>query len=138
MGPFYPSVILFLFSTVALGAEGTQPIQALLITGGCCHDYTAQKQLVKKGLEARAHIEVTVVQQGGTSTDTKIPLYENRHWADGFDIVLHDECFAEVSDPAWTQRILKPHQNGFGRSRDSLRDALLPRWYSSIWRMLVP
>ncbi len=92
--------------------EATEPLKALLITGGCCHDYTVQKQLIKKGLEERANIEVTVVQQGGTTTDTKIPLYEDPNWADGYDIVLHDECFSHAADPAWTQRILKPHQEG--------------------------
>ena len=55
---------------------------------------------------------MTVVQQGGTTTNTKIPLYEDPNWADGYDIVLHDECFSDVPDPAWTQRILKPHQAG--------------------------
>ncbi|MCA9211192.1 MAG: hypothetical protein KDA55_22690, partial [Planctomycetales bacterium] len=96
----------------ALGADPPQPLRALLITGGCCHDYSAQKNLIKRGLEERAHIEVTVVQQGGSATDSRIPLYENADWADGYDIVLHDECFADVKDPAWTERILKPHREG--------------------------
>lgn len=93
-------------------ADAPKPIKALLVTGGCCHDYTTQKNLIKEGLEARAHIEVTVVQQGGSTTDTKIPLYQDPNWADGYDIVLHDECFAGVKDPAWTERVLKPHQQG--------------------------
>jgi putative membrane-bound dehydrogenase-like protein len=93
-------------------AEDPKPLRALLITGGCCHDYTTQKQLIKEGLEARANIEVTVVQQGGTSTNSKIPLYEDPNWAEGYDVIIHDECFADASDPAWTQRVLKPHQDG--------------------------
>jgi len=88
------------------------PLRALLITGGCCHDYLAQKHLIKKGLEARANIEVTVVQQGGTTTNTKIPLYENANWADGYDIIIHDECFSDVKDTNWTARILQPHKAG--------------------------
>lgn len=99
-------------SSRSLQAESPKPLRALLVTGGCCHDYTSQKQLIKIGLEERANIEVTVVQQGGTTTNTKIPLYEDPNWADGYDIVLHDECFSDVPDPAWTQRILKPHQQG--------------------------
>ena len=98
--------------TIASNGEESKQLKALLITGGCCHDYSAQKQLIKKGLEARANISVTVVQQGGTTTNTKIPLYENPHWAEGYDVIIHDECFAAVDDPAWTQRILKPHQGG--------------------------
>lgn len=93
-------------------AAPPKPIKALLVTGGCCHDYTAQKELIKKGLEQRAYIDVEYVQQGGTTTDTKIPLYEKDGWADGFDIVLHDECFSNIPDPAWTARVLKPHRAG--------------------------
>ena len=110
----YLALGLSFLVSVALAADDAppKPLKALLITGGCCHDYTTQKQLIKNGLEERAHIEVTVVQQGGTTTNTKIPLYEDPNWADGYDIVLHDECFSDVPDPAWTQRILKPHQAG--------------------------
>ena len=71
-------------------AAPPKPIKALLVTGGCCHDYTVQKELIKKGLEQRAYIDVETVQQGGTTTNTKIPLYEKDGWADGFDIVIHD------------------------------------------------
>ncbi|MEZ6107498.1 MAG: discoidin domain-containing protein [Pirellulaceae bacterium] len=114
---------LFVFVMASLGAslsataqddsgDAPRPLRALLITGGCCHDYEAQKNLIKRGLEARANIEVTVVHQGGSSTNSRIPLYENADWADGYDIVLHDECFADVDDPQWTARVLEPHRNG--------------------------
>jgi len=106
------SLCLISFDVLHSAEPPVKPLKALLITGGCCHDYTTQKQLIKQGLEERAHIEVTVVQQGGTTTNTKIPLYEDPNWADGYDVVLHDECFSDVPDPAWTQRILKPHQAG--------------------------
>ncbi|MDB5349792.1 MAG: Trehalose utilization [Planctomycetota bacterium] len=93
-------------------ADAPKPLKALLVTGGCCHDYTAQKAIIKEGLESRANIEVTVVQQGGTGTNAKIPLYENVDWSRGYDIVLHDECFSDVKEPEWTARILKPHKEG--------------------------
>ena len=98
----------------ALSAEPqtSAPLRVLLITGGCCHDYTAQKSILAEGISARAHVVFTVVQQGGSSTNTKIPLYQNPDWAKDFDVVIHDECFADVADPAWTERILKPHREG--------------------------
>ncbi len=89
-----------------------KPIRALLVTGGCCHDYARQKLILTKGISARANVEWTIIQQGGTTTNTKIPLYEDPHWADGFDIVVHNECFANVPDPEWVERILKPHREG--------------------------
>lgn len=88
------------------------PIRALLVTGGCCHDYDRQKLIIPRGVSARAHVVWTVVQQGGSTTDTKIPLYEDPNWADNFDIVVHNECFAGVKDRAWVECILKPHREG--------------------------
>ncbi|MFT5527509.1 MAG: putative membrane-bound dehydrogenase-like protein, partial [Pirellulaceae bacterium] len=89
-----------------------KPIRALLITGGCCHDYTNQKEIITQGISARARVTWTVIQQGGSTTDTKISIYENRDWAKDFDIVVHNECFAGVTDPLWTERVLKPHKDG--------------------------
>ncbi len=63
-------------------------------------------------LAERARIEVTVVHQGGTSTDSKIPLYENPDWAKGFDVIIHDECFSGVGDKDFVNTILKPHAEG--------------------------
>jgi putative heme-binding domain-containing protein len=99
-------------SVFAADSPSPKPLKILLVTGGCCHDYTAQKELLKQGLEERAHVEVTYVQQGGTATDSKIPLYEDENWAKGYDLVIHDECFSGVKEVAWSERILKPHRAG--------------------------
>jgi len=93
-------------------APATRPIRALLITGGCCHEYDRQKLILTRGISARANVVWTVVHQGGTSTDTKIPFYNDPSWADGFDIVVHNECFADVKDPDFVDGILRPHQQG--------------------------
>jgi len=96
--------------TAAVGPD--RPIQALLVTGGCCHDYDRQKLILTRGISARANVRWTVVHQGGTTTDTKIPLYDDPNWADGFDIVVHNECFSGVTDKEFVDRILKPHREG--------------------------
>ncbi|MEZ5943723.1 MAG: discoidin domain-containing protein [Planctomycetaceae bacterium] len=101
-----------LLLSTACADDTPPPIRVLLVTGGCCHDYTIQKQLLSKGLEERAHVDVEVVQQGGTATNSKIELYERADWAEGFDIVIHDECFSDVKDIAWVDNILKPHREG--------------------------
>jgi putative heme-binding domain-containing protein len=89
-----------------------KPIRALLITGGCCHDYEKQKKILTEGVSSRALVEWEIVHQGGSATNSKIPFYENPDWAKGFDIVVHNECFADIPDPEWTQRVLKPHKDG--------------------------
>ena len=93
--------------------EGRErPIRALLVTGGCCHDYERQKRILTRGISARADVQWTVVHQGGTTTDTKIPLYDDPNWADGFDIVVHNECFAGGDDKEFLDRILNPQREG--------------------------
>lgn len=89
-----------------------KPIKALMVTGGCCHDYERQKLILSKGISARIPIEWTIVHQGGSTTNTKIPLYENPDWAKGYDVVIHNECFADVKDISWVEGILKPHREG--------------------------
>src|SRR5690606_1193551 len=89
-----------------------KPLRALLIVGGCCHDYTFQKTILSDGVSARAHVEFTVVQDGGSATDSKIALYENPERADQFDVVVHDECFANVKGQAWMDGVLAPHRRG--------------------------
>jgi putative membrane-bound dehydrogenase-like protein len=105
---------LCLSFTSSLFAADTppEPLKVLLITGGCCHDYTAQKDILKHGLEARAHVDVVAIQQGGSATNSKIELYEDENWADGFDVIIHDECFSDAKDIPWVDRVLKPHRDG--------------------------
>ena len=98
--------------TAARAADPPKPLKVLLVCGGCCHDYTRQKDLIARGLAERAHIEVTAVQQGGTATNSKIPLYATDDWYKGYDLVIHDECFSDVKEPPYTARILAPHKAG--------------------------
>ena len=119
-----------------------KPIRGLLVTGGCCHDYAMQKQILTEAISARAHIEWVVVHQGGTTTNTKIPLYEKDDWAKGFDIVVHNECFAAVTDPKWTERILKPHREGLPAvvihcAMHCYRDKT-GEWFSFVRRHVAP
>ena len=57
--------------------QSARPLHALLVTGGCCHDYDRQKLILTRGISARANVRWTVVHQGGTTSDTPIPLYND-------------------------------------------------------------
>ena len=109
---FLSALLLFVvgFSPAAVAEE--KPIRALLVTGGCCHDYARQKLILARGISARANVVWTIVHQGGKTTDTKIPLYRDRNWSEGFDVVVHNECFAKVRDKAFVDNILRPHREG--------------------------
>lgn len=89
-----------------------KPIRALLVLGGCCHDYKTQQELLKKGIQERANVEVTIAYDPNTTTEHLNPIYQSADWADGFDVVIHDECSSKVTDLGLIDRILEPHRKG--------------------------
>ncbi len=89
-----------------------KPLKVLLITGGCCHDYAKQKDILKAGIEARAHVIIDIHHNPAKDTKTKFAIYEKEDWAAGYDCVIHNECNADVKD--LTGRITKPHFDGVG------------------------
>jgi type 1 glutamine amidotransferase len=107
-----PGVVALLIATGALGEDRPKPLRALLITGGCCHDYTKQKVILQEGLEKRLNLQMTIVHEGGEAQDHKVSIYSDPNWAKGYDVVIHDECFAQVKDLDFVQGILKAHQAG--------------------------
>ena len=70
--PFLAASLLGVALTLNVAhAQDTKPLRALLITGGCCHDY-----------------------------------------AKGYDVVIHDECAADINDPAVIKGVIAPHRAG--------------------------
>ena len=96
----------------APAAEPGKPLQVLLVAGGCCHDYATQTQLLKKGIEARLRAHVEVVHNPDRSTTATFGIYEKDDWDKGYDVVLHDECSAGVTEKAYVERILAAHRRG--------------------------
>ncbi len=103
---FLPLLLLLPLSTFAAG----KPLKALLIAGGCCHDYAKQHEILSKGIQSRANVQVDVVWTDDKSVTPPLPLYDNPDWAKGYDIIIHDECAAGVKDLALVKRILDVHQ----------------------------
>ena len=77
-----------------------KPLRVLLITGGCCHDYARQKDILKSGLEKRANVVVDQIHTDDKSTRPPLAILGKPDYAQGYDLVIHDECAADVSDPA--------------------------------------
>lgn len=92
------------------GSLSEPRIKALVVSGGCCHDYTTQAKLVMESVGRTLPVDWTVVNQGGTARESKIPLYANPDWIEGFDIVVHNECFGFVDDPDYIRRIVSAHR----------------------------
>ncbi|MCA9193284.1 MAG: ThuA domain-containing protein [Planctomycetales bacterium] len=98
--------------TAGVGYAET-PIRVLVITGGCCHDYEFQSESIKQAFkENSVEADITVINDGGNGTEAKIGLYDNADWAKGFDVVIHNECFANTTDEDYIQKIARAHREG--------------------------
>src|SRR6202042_713995 len=95
----------------ARAAEDAKPIRALLVLGGCCHDYAKQKDILTRGISARANVQLKIDYDPDKGTKHLNPIYEDPAWAKGFDVVVHDECCADVKGLDVINGILKPHKD---------------------------
>lgn len=100
------------FAASALQAQEAKPLKVLLITGGCCHDYAKQKDILKKGIESRIHAEVTQIHTDDKSTKPQFPFFGNADYGKGYDVIIHDECAADIKDPKVVEGVLAPHKDG--------------------------
>lgn len=114
--------VLCLFATgvSVLGVESAKPLKALMITGGCCHDYTNQKRILSEGISARTPVEWTVVhdveiidgKDVAASREHVSSAYAKDGWARGYDVVVHNECYGAMKDPETLRRISRGHLEG--------------------------
>ena len=103
---------LTLLSILALSVPvcAAEPLKALLVTGGCCHDYAKQHEVIAKGIQGRANVQVDVIWTDDKGTNPPLPLYEKTDWAQGYDIIIHDECAASMNNKETLTRILDAHK----------------------------
>jgi hypothetical protein len=106
------AALLGLTCLSAGAADEAAPIRALLVVGGCCHDYAKQKDILTKGISARANVQWTISYDPDKGTKHLNPVYEKPDWAKGYDVVVHDECCSGVTDLSIINRILDPHREG--------------------------
>ncbi|KAF0175141.1 MAG: hypothetical protein FD161_3453 [Limisphaerales bacterium] len=104
--------LLVVTALASAQAAAPKPLRALVIAGGCCHDYALQHVILKEGLEARAHVEVETIHSPDRSTKAKFEKYEKPDWARGYDVIIHDECSADVKDLDYVNNILAAHKAG--------------------------
>lgn len=113
---FFAILSILTLPAIFIGGSQTQaaepPIQILLIAGGCCHDYEGQPKVLKAGIESRINAVVTIEYNPDTSTKATFKSYEKDDWADKYDVILHDECSASVTDKVYVKRILDAHRKG--------------------------
>jgi len=115
LGAAIATAMLAAFTFHSAAAEklySGKPLRALIITGGCCHNYKFQAAAMTNGIGKVADAEWTVVNEGGSGTRGKIDLYNNPDWAKPYDIVIHNECFADTDDADYVRKITAAHKAG--------------------------
>jgi type 1 glutamine amidotransferase len=95
-----------------LRAADARPLRVLLVTGGCCHDYEKQHLILAEGIGLRTNVEVTFAHNPDKTTKATFDVYKNKDWAKPFDVVIHDECSADVTDKDYVNNIIDAHRNG--------------------------
>jgi type 1 glutamine amidotransferase len=110
--PVIALLIGFAVNIVSRAEDAPKPIRALLVIGGCCHDYDKQKDILTKGISARANVQWTISYDPDTGTKHLNPIYAKSDWAKDFDVIVHDECCSDVKDLKIIEHILKPHRDG--------------------------
>lgn len=126
--------LLLLAVSMVCGEEKPAPLRALLITGGCCHDYEAQKGILTNGISARANVTWTVLHEAkNNEKDHVFSIYTNANWAKGFDVIVHNECSGAVTNVALIERIVGAHTDGVPAvmihcTMHSYRDAPTEEW----------
>jgi type 1 glutamine amidotransferase len=88
-----------------------EPIKALIITGGCCHNYHYQTSAITEGISKVADVNWTILHEGGTGKDHESEFYSDPNWAKPFDLVIHNECFAQVTNTDYVKQVSDGHKD---------------------------
>ena len=99
--------------TTSLSSSEVSPIKVLIVTGGCCHDYDAQTQLLIDGIGKYANVEFDVVQVG-KGTRHVHSIFKEKGWSRGYDVVIHNECSADVGDEVGSAVAKEHFESGVG------------------------
>ena len=89
------TVLITVLASTFLGlnvwaADAPKPLKVLLISGGCCHEYAKQKDILKQGLEARVNLVVDQAFSADGSVKPPLEIYGKPDYAKGYDLVIHD------------------------------------------------
>jgi hypothetical protein len=68
------ALLVGILRTEAAPAEEVKPIRALLVIGGCCHDYKKQQELLTKGISGRANVQWAISYDPDTGTKHLNPI----------------------------------------------------------------
>ena len=105
--------LIFIFSTFVASADDhgkKKPLKAFMVTGGCCHDYPNQKNIISAGISERIPTEWDIFFEMDEKK-SKAKLSEPG-WADEYDYIVYNHCFAHEKDAEFVKSITDIHKSG--------------------------
>jgi type 1 glutamine amidotransferase len=130
-----------LLAAPLIAADAPKPLKALMVCGGCCHDYTNQKRIISEGVSARANVEWTIVHEEAPDKTNErlheVSIYHNPEWWKGYDVIVHNECFGAVENVPFVEGIAAAHKAGVAGvmlhcSTHSYRTAKTDEWRKAV------
>lgn len=101
---------LLLLLALAISAKAAEPIHALYVTGGCCHEFTAQKKTLTEGIGARTDIVWTIEDKGETDDkNIRFSTFDKPDWNKGFDVVVYNMCSGKFTNVDYIEKIAAVH-----------------------------
>jgi hypothetical protein len=85
--------LFLVYWTAGISAKAAEPIKALMLVGGCCHDYKTMPGVLTQKISALANVKFDIKFLASAEEDAA--LLRNPHFADGYDVVVYDICFGE-------------------------------------------
>lgn len=101
-----------LLLAVSVGAAEKPSLKGLIVTGGCCHNYKFQSQAIQDAVGKVANVEWRVEHDSRTGTRGEVKLYDDPDWAKPFDVIIHNECFADTDNLDYIRKITAAHKAG--------------------------
>ena len=106
---------------------GQPRVKALIVSGGCCHDYSGEAKVLMDTIGRVLPVDWTLACRAAGERRGSMPVYDSPDWAKGFDIVVHNECLADVDRPGLHPEDHRRSSQRTAGDGDPLLDAFLPR-----------
>jgi hypothetical protein len=92
---------------------GVTPLNVLVVSGGCCHDYPGQDRILYDILNKVAPIHWTFSLGMTNIPDGRLPLYSQPNYGATYDLIVHNECWANGDfSHKFLQDVVAPHLRG--------------------------
>ena len=104
---FFVCGVLF---NVQAEKKPAKALKGLIVTGGCCHDYKNQKNIVGDGLKEKLNFTYDVLFE--MKADKMKAALSKPDWHKGYDLILYNFCHAHETDKEFVESVAKVHSDG--------------------------